>query len=247
MLVVDNLSKSFGDQLIWKNVSFEVEDGETVVILGKSGTGKSVLLKHLNALMKPDTGSVLIDGSNICEAKYVQLRKLRQKFGVLFQSAALFDSISTFENVAFPLRYFTDMEEDEIRETVQESLRLVNLENAGDKETSALSGGMRKRVGLARAIVLRPKYLLYDEPTAGLDPIISDEINDLIMSMSNELEITSIVVTHNMHSVLKIADKVVFLDNKTLSWFGTVEEMYETEYTPLMEFMKSSEYHVKSN
>ena len=206
MIEISGLTKSFGDLLIWEDVTFNIEEGETVVLLGQSGTGKSVLLKHLNAIMLPDRGCVMVDGKDICSAKYVELRKLRQKFGVLFQSSALFDSISSFENIAFPLRYFTDMDEDEIHHTVEESLKLVNLEGLGDKNTSELSGGMRKRVGLARAIVLQPKYILYDEPTAGLDPIISDEINDLIISMSDELDITSIVVTQNMNSVFLIAD-----------------------------------------
>jgi len=231
--------------LVWEEISFKIEEGETMVILGPSGTGKSVLLKHLNALLLPDLGCVMVDGKDICSAKYVELRKLRQKFGVLFQSAALFDSINTFENVAFPLRYFTDLSEEEIEHTVHESLKLVNLEGAGKKETADLSGGMRKRVGLARAIVLKPKYILYDEPTAGLDPVMSDEINDLIISMSEQLDITSVVVTHNMHSVFRIADKIAFLNDQSLAWFGSLNELYNTDYKPLLKFMKSGEYHLK--
>jgi len=245
MIQIKGLKKSFGNELIWQDVSLEIKEGETIVILGQSGTGKSVLLKHLNALLLPDEGCVMVDGKDICSAKYVELRKLRQKFGVLFQSAALFDSISSFENIAFPLRYFTDMDEDEIRETVEDSLERVNLGGLGHRKVSELSGGMRKRVGLARAIILRPKYILYDEPTAGLDPVMSNEIDDLIISMSDQLDISSIVVTHNMHSVFKIADKIAFLNNQTLCWFGTIDELYTTDYKPLVRFMKASEYHLE--
>src|SRR5690606_20907871 len=156
----------------------------------KSGSGKSVLLKHLIGLLQPDEGNVLIDGSDINELKYVDLRKMRQRFGVLFQGAALFDSITSFENVAFPLRYFTKLSEEEIQSKAMECLELVNLQDIGDKSTAELSGGMRKRIGLARAIVMQPDYLLYDEPTSGLDPETSDEINDLIITMARDLKIT---------------------------------------------------------
>ncbi|MEX0638838.1 MAG: ATP-binding cassette domain-containing protein, partial [Balneolaceae bacterium] len=170
MIEIQNLTKSFGDLLIWKDVSFRIEDGETVAIIGRSGCGKSVLIKHINALLTPDTGNVLIDGTNIHDQHYIQIRRLRQRFGILFQGSALFDSINTFENVAFPLRYFTKNSEQQIRKKVLEALELVGLEEASEKETSELSGGMRKRVGLARAIILKPQYLMYDEPTSGLDP-----------------------------------------------------------------------------
>jgi phospholipid/cholesterol/gamma-HCH transport system ATP-binding protein len=202
MIEINNLSKSFGDLLVWKDVSLTIEDGETLAIIGRSGCGKSVLLKHINALLYPDEGSVLIDGANIYEQDYVTQRILRQKFGILFQGSALFDSINTFENIAFPLRYFTKMSESEIRDKVMNALERVNLENVHDKETAELSGGMRKRVGLARAIILEPEYIMYDEPTSGLDPQTSDEINRLIINMADSLGITSIVVTHDMHSVL---------------------------------------------
>jgi len=154
MIEIKNLSKSFGKNLVWENVSFNISDGETLAIIGKSGCGKSVLLKHLNALLYPDQGEVVIDGHKLFELSYAELRKIRQKFGILFQGGALFDSINTFENVAFPLRYFTDLDEPEIRKKVEKALEMVNLVGSGDKPTSALSGGMRKRVGLARAIIL---------------------------------------------------------------------------------------------
>ncbi len=244
MIEIKNLTKSFGNHLIWEDVSFKIQDGETLAIIGKSGCGKSVMLKHLNALLYPDSGKIFIDGSDLFCLSYSELRKMRQRFGILFQGAALFDSISTFENIAFPLRYFTDQSEDEIHANVEEALEMVNLVGAGEKPTSSLSGGMRKRVGVARAIILKPQYLLYDEPTSGLDPQTSEEINELIIHMADSLDITSIVITHDMHSVLTIAEKVAFLDEKKLSWFGTVEEMQDSDYEPLVDFTTASEYQI---
>jgi phospholipid/cholesterol/gamma-HCH transport system ATP-binding protein len=244
MIEIRNLSKSFGNNLIWKDVSMRIDDGETLAIIGKSGCGKSVLLKHIIALLQPDEGEVIIDGKNINSLNYVELRKIRQRFGVLFQGGALFDSISAFENVAFPLRYFTDLSESEIQAKSMECLTMVNLQNIGNKSTAELSGGMRKRVGLARAIVMQPDYLLYDEPTSGLDPETSDEINDLIISMAKSLAITSVVITHDMHSVLRIADKAAFLDEQKLSWIGTIDELRKSDHKRLQSFVKASEYQI---
>lgn len=246
MIEIKNLTKSFGNLLIWENVNFQINEGETVAIIGRSGCGKSVLLKHINALLKPDSGSVIIDGADINTLDYVSQRKLRQKFGILFQGSALFDSINTFENIAFPLRFFTDQGEEEIRDNVMEALKLVNLETAHDKETSELSGGMRKRVGLARAIILQPKYIMYDEPTSGLDPQTSEEINELIIRMADSFDVTSIVVTHDMHSVLNIADKVAFLDEQKLSWHGSIEDLEKSEQESLRSFITASEYQINS-
>lgn len=245
MIEIKNLTKSFGDLLVWKDVSFKINAGETVAIIGRSGCGKSVLLKHINALLYPDSGQVLINNKDIHALDYVEQRKLRQNFGVLFQGSALFDSINTFENVAFPLRYFTDYSEKEIRERVMSALGHVHLKEAADKPTSELSGGMRKRIGLARAIILTPKCIMYDEPTSGLDPQTASEINELIIQMSQTLDITSIVVTHDMHSVLEVADKVAFLNQQTLSWFGTVEEMKASDQQNLQQFVTASEYQIK--
>lgn len=244
MIQIKNLTKSFGDNLVWSNVSFDIQDGETTAIIGRSGCGKSVLLKHFNALLYPDEGNVLIDGKCVFELSYSELRKVRQRFGILFQGGALFDSISTFENVAFPLRYFTDQTEEEITNNVNEALEMVNLAEAGPKATSELSGGMRKRVGLARAIILKPDYLLYDEPTSGLDPRTSDEINELIVTMADSLDITSIVITHDMHSVLNVAEKVAFLDEEKLSWFGKTEDMAHSDNKNLIDFISASEYQI---
>lgn len=245
MIEIRNLTKSFGDTLVWENVSFDIHDGETVAIIGRSGCGKSVLMKHINALLIPDSGTVLIDGENIHQQDYVKIRKMRQQFGVLFQGSALFDSINTFENVAFPLRYFTEQTDEEIRHNVDEALEMVGLEDAAEKETSELSGGMRKRVGIARAIILKPECIMYDEPTSGLDPETAEEINSLIVSMADTLKITSIVVTHDMHSVLEIADKVAFLNQQKLSWFGTIEELKTSEQEDLIHFITASEYQLR--
>lgn len=244
MIEVKNLAKSFGEHLIWEDVNLTIPDGETLAIIGKSGSGKSVLLKHLNALMYPTAGEVLIDGKNIFDLSYVDLRLVRQKFGVLFQGAALFDSISAYENVAFPLRYFSKMTESEINDRVMSCLEMVNLGKIGNKSTADLSGGMRKRVGLARAIVLEPEYLLYDEPTSGLDPETSEEINDLIIHMSKNLSITSIVISHDIHSVLKVAEKAAFIDEQKLSWYGTIEELRKSDNERLMDFTRASEYQI---
>jgi len=246
MIEIKNLTKRFDDLLIWQDVNLKIEDGDILAIIGRSGCGKSVLLKHINALMKPDSGEVFINGKDIHAIDYVGQRKLRQKFGVLFQGSALFDSINTFENVAFPLRYFSDFSEEEIHQKVMRSLEFVNLQESASKETSELSGGMRKRVGLARAIILEPEYLMYDEPTSGLDPETASEINDLIITMSEELEITSIVITHDMHSVLKVADKVAFINDQKLSWHGTLEEMRKSEQKDLINFITASEYQIKT-
>jgi phospholipid/cholesterol/gamma-HCH transport system ATP-binding protein len=244
MIEIKNLKKSFGETLIWENVNLTIPDGKTLAIIGKSGCGKSVLMKHINALLYPDEGRVEVDGKNIFDLAYVDLRILRQRFGFLFQGAALFDSISAYENVAFPLRYFTNWKEDRINRRVMECLEMVNLSEIGKKNTSELSGGMRKRVGLARAIVLEPQYLMYDEPTSGLDPETSDEINDLIIHMSENLNITSIVVTHDMHSVLRIADFAAFLDEQKLSWHGSIDELHLAKHDRLRSFIKASEYQI---
>lgn len=242
MIEIQNLTKRFGDNLVWEDVSFDIEDGETVAIIGRSGCGKSVLVKHFNALLYPDAGEVIIDGKNVFELEYIPLRKMRQRFGVLFQGSALFDSINTFENVAFPLRYFTDLGEKEIAEKVNFALERVNLADAGPKSLAQLSGGMKRRVALARATIQEPDYLIYDEPTSGLDPQTSEEINQLIISLADDLNITSVVVTHDIHSVLNIADRVAFLSNQRLAWHGTVEEMRRSEDRELMDFVSASEY-----
>lgn len=244
MIEIKHLTKSFDDNLVWEDVSFSIQNGETIAIIGRSGCGKSVLVKHLNALMYPDSGEVLIDGQNIFELEYADLRKMRQRFGVLFQGSALFDSINTFENIAFPLRYFTKDSEEEIESKVMDALEMVNLAEAAQKSIPELSGGMRRRIALARATILKPDFLIYDEPTSGLDPQTSDEINQLIINLASSLNITSIVVTHDIHSVLEIAETVAFLENRQLCWHGSVEDMRVSDNELLRNFITASEYKI---
>ncbi len=246
MIEIRNLKKSFGSNLVWDDVSLQIEDGETIAIIGRSGCGKSVLVKHLNALMYPDSGEVIIDGENVFDLEYVALRKMRQRFGVLFQGSALFDSLDTSQNIAFPLEYFTDLSDKEIDQKVEEALERVNLAGSGDKSPAELSGGMRRRVALARATILQPDFLIYDEPTSGLDPQTSEEINRLIISMAENLKITSIVVTHDIHSVLEIAEKIAFLANQSLWWYGTVDEMRQSDNKELLDFVTASEYQIRN-
>jgi len=242
MIDVQNISKSFGSLHVLDDVSLEVHDGEKLAIIGRSGSGKSVLMKHLVGLLKPDTGHVYVDGEDLCCASYERLRELRKRFGVLFQGGALFDSMSTFDNIAFPLRYFSSLSEAEVQTRVQECLDLVRLSDIGAKNPAELSGGMRKRVGLARTIALEPQYILYDEPTSGLDPETSNTINDLINHLAGELNVTSVVITHDMHSVLAVADRVAFLYGQDLEWVGPVENVHDCANPNLNSFVKASQY-----
>lgn len=244
MIRVENLHKSFGSLEVLKEVDLEIEDGETLAIIGRSGSGKSVLMKHLVGLLSPDEGRVFVDDVDIGAIPYEELREVRQQFGVLFQGGALFDSMTSFENIAFPLEYFTAMSKGEVNARVQECLDLVRLSDVGPKKPSELSGGMRKRVALARAIALEPRYILYDEPTSGLDPETSNTIDDLISQLSDELSVTSIVVTHDMHSVFSIADRAAFLHESRLRWVGPVARIHDQPDEVLDRFVKANEYHV---
>ncbi len=244
MIQIEHLYKSFGNLTVLQDINLEVRDGETMAIIGRSGSGKSVLMKHFIGLLKPDRGRVLVDGTDIGAISYEELREVRRRFGVLFQGGALFDSMTAFENIAFPIRNFTDYSEEQVRERVHECLRLVNLSNVDDKKPSELSGGMRKRVALARAIALEPQYILYDEPTSGLDPETSNTIDELIRSLSEELNVTSVVVTHDMHSVLTIADRVAFLHQTRLHWVGPVADIHKQQDPVLDAFVKANQYQV---
>jgi phospholipid/cholesterol/gamma-HCH transport system ATP-binding protein len=244
MIQVEHVYKSFGDLQVLEDISLDIYDGETIAIIGRSGSGKSVLMKHLVGLLKPDQGRVLVDDIDLGTIPYEELRAIRQRFGVLFQGGALFDSMTAYDNIAFPLRYFTDKDEDGVRDRVNECLELVRMPDVGPKKPSELSGGMRKRVALARAIALEPQYVLYDEPTSGLDPETSNTIDELIHSLAEELSATSIVVTHDMHSVLSIADRAAFLHETRLHWIGPVAEIHEGEDEVLNDFVKANEYHV---
>lgn len=211
MIETRGITKRFGAQQVLAGVDLRIETGEAVAIVGRSGCGKSILLKHLIGLLAPDTGEVLIDGAEIGHLSERELLKVRRQFGLLFQSAALFDSLTVQENVAFPLRREKGLTDQAIRERVEEALEMVDLPGAGPKKPAELSGGMRKRVGLARAIVYRPRILLYDEPTTGLDPIVSDSIDQLIKRLCEQLKTTTVVVTHDMRSVRTITERVLML------------------------------------
>ncbi|HEY0455956.1 MAG TPA: ABC transporter ATP-binding protein [Verrucomicrobiae bacterium] len=221
MIEVRDLYKSFGPQKVLNGVTLKVETGERVVIIGRSGGGKSILLKHLIGLLSPDSGDVLVDGRNIGGLDERELLSVRVKFGMLFQGAALFDSMNVAENVAFALRRERKWTEEEINKKVQEALDMVDLPGTQEKKPAELSGGMRKRVGLARAIVYRPQIILYDEPTTGLDPIAADAIDNLIVRISQRLNVTSIAVTHDMRSAEKIGQRILMLHEGRIYASGT--------------------------
>ena len=228
MIQIQDLRKSFNGAEVLRGVDFELHDGETVVIIGRSGGGKSVLLKHLCGLMQPDAGRVVVDGVDIEPLSERELTPIRKKFGVLFQGAALFDSMTVFENVAFPLREERKLEEPEITKRVEQALTIVDLLNAKGKKPAELSGGMRKRAALARACVANPKYILYDEPTTGLDPVLAGHINDLILQTRDQLHVTSLAVTHDMTSAYKIGDRIAMLHEGRIHAVGTPKEIQAT-------------------
>lgn len=244
MISIEHIYKSFGDKTVLEDVSLEVLEGETLAIIGRSGSGKSVLMKHMIGLLQPDSGRVLVDGTDINRISYAELREVRQNFGVLFQGGALFDSMNSFDNVAFPLRTFTKLSEPEVEQEVLTSLRMVELEDVGPKMPSELSGGMKKRVALARAVAMKPRYILYDEPTSGLDPETSNTIDQLIKGLADQLNVTSIVVTHDMHSVLSIADRAAFIHDGRIHWSGTIEALHASEDQTLCDFVKANEYQI---
>ena len=225
MIEIINLCKSFNSHKVLDNLNLNINTGETTVIIGRSGCGKSVLLKHIIGIMKPDSGQVLIDGKDVTRMDEKELSALRLKFGMLFQGAALFDSLNVYENVGFNLIEHTSAGPDEVDKAVRESLALVGLKGIEEKKPSELSGGMRKRVGLARAICMRPQIMLYDEPTTGVDPIMGDAVNDLVVELHNKLKVTGIAVTHDMTSAYKIADRIAMMYNGKIIINGTPDEI----------------------
>jgi len=237
MIEVRDLKKNFGEQKILDGVSFTIETGESVTIIGRSGGGKSVLLKHIIGLLYPDSGSVLIDGENIEGMNERQLLQVRSKFGMLFQSAALFDSMTVAENVGFAFRRNKEMSASEIRKKVAEALEVVELAGIENKKPSELSGGMRKRVGLARAIVYQPQIVLYDEPTTGLDPVVSDSIDKLIMRVRDRFKVTSVVVTHDMRSARRVGQRILMLHNKKIYATGTPDEIFNSKDPIVRQFI----------
>ncbi|MBU1318875.1 MAG: ABC transporter ATP-binding protein [candidate division Zixibacteria bacterium] len=237
MIRIENLHKSFDDKLVLRGVDLEILDGEVMVILGSSGCGKSVLLKHLIGLMMPDEGSVIVDGTDITSLSKRALYEVRRNFGMLFQSAALFDSMTVYENVSLGLTEHSPLSEAEKREIVRDKLELVGLSDTEEMSPSELSGGMRKRVGLARAICMDPAIVLYDEPTTGLDPVIGDTINDLIQRLQSRLNITSVVVTHDMRSAFMVADRMAMLSNGKIHFVGTSKEIEASDDPEVREFL----------
>lgn len=240
MIKANKVCKRFGDLVVLDEFDLEVKTGETLVILGGSGVGKSVFLKHIIGLLQPDSGTIEIDGIMITELSGQQLYEAIRNTGMLFQGGALFDSLNIFDNIAFYLDQHESLSSEETQERVLEALRIVGLEGIEDKMPSELSGGMRKRAALARLIVYRPQILLYDEPTTGLDPIHSMQINELILKTQKELNSTSIVVTHDMASALKIADRIALLHNGKIAFTGDKKEFIDSDNEMIHAFLSNA-------
>ncbi len=249
MIEIKDLYKSFGKNQVLKGVNLNIEKGHTTVIIGASGCGKSVLLKHIIGLLKPDSGEIWIDGEEITNMSDKEIYRIRNKFGFLFQGAALFDSMTVAENVGLGLSENTDLAQDEINKIVSEKLELVDLSGIEDMKPSELSGGMKKRVGLARALACTPEFILYDEPTTGLDPVTSDSIDSLIDSLARnpKLEVTSIVVTHDIFSVYEVADRVAMMYEGVIHFEGTPQELKKTDDHIVREFLQRTEKQLKEN
>lgn len=239
MIRVVDVHKAFKGRTVLAGVNLEVPEGCTTVVLGGSGSGKTVLMKHMIGLLQPDRGQVIVDGEDISRLEGEALGRVRRKFGMVFQAAALFDSMTVFENVAFPLREHTRFDEREIARIVHEKLELVGLKDVDEKYPAELSGGMRKRVGLARAIALGPKIVLYDEPTTGLDPITTDYVDQMILTAKRQLGVTSVVISHDIASAFHIADKVAFLYRGRIVAEGTPEEMRHCTHPEVERFLST--------
>ena len=238
MIRVVDLHKSFGFQQVLKGVNLDLEAGKITTIIGGSGSGKTVLLKHLNALLLPDRGSVLVDGVDITKIGENALNKIRQKFGVLFQGAALLDSMTIYDNVAFPLREKTRLSEEEIKRKVEQQLTQVGLQDTGYKYPAEVSGGMKKRAGLARALVVEPEIVLFDEPTTGLDPLLGKSIHELIRKMHSVVGFTGVIVSHDIPEVFKISDRVAMLANGIIAESGATEEFLVSPNPVVRQFIQ---------
>ena len=244
LIEVRDLKQAIGGQEILRGVNIDIPKGETLVLLGQSGGGKSVFLRHLIGLMRPLSGSIRIEGEEIARLDERQLEPVRRKIGMLFQDGALFDSMSVFDNIAFPLRERGERDEKVIREKVARSLELVSLQGQEKKMPVNLSGGMRKRASLARAIISEPSCILYDEPTAGLDPIVSDTINKLIRRLQSQLRVTSIVVTHDMISTDHIADRVALLKEGRIHFDGTLNALHSSTDPVITDFIEGRSHEI---
>ncbi|HET8886475.1 MAG TPA: ATP-binding cassette domain-containing protein [Salinimicrobium sp.] len=240
MIVVNDIHKSFGEEEILKGISTKFDKGKTNLIIGQSGAGKTVFLKCLLGLFTPEEGSILYDGQNYSDFSVEEKRELRKQMGMVFQGGALFDSMTVEENVMFPLRMFTKERKSKLLERVKEVLQRVNLEGAEKKFPSEISGGMQKRVAIARGIVNRPKYLFCDEPNSGLDPKTATVIDQLIQEITQEYDITTIINTHDMNSVLEIGEKIIFLRKGVLEWSGTKDEIPNSDNEYLTDYVYSS-------
>ncbi len=240
LIQLENVHRAFNGQEVLSGVSLSIHRGESIVVIGQSGCGKSVLLKHIIRLLSPDKGHVYFDGQDLTAMRFHELVSVRQRIGMLFQSAALFDSMTVAENVGLGLKESRQYSKKEIAERVKEKLALVGLSNAIEKSPAELSGGMRKRVGLARAIATDPEVLLYDEPTTGLDPITADMIDNLIVSLNKKLNVTSVTVTHDMKSAFKIADRIVMLYQGRVQFDGSPEQVRTTSDPIVRQFISGS-------
>jgi len=237
MIAVRSVAKRIAQQEILRGVDLEVATGETLAIIGRSGGGKSVLLKHLVGLMTPDAGEIWIDGQNIIGMNERQLGEIRKKVGILFQSGALFDSMTVEENIAFPLREAGERDPKVLHAKVEEMLEVIEMEGQQDKMPESLSGGMKKRVGLARSIIRRPSCVLYDEPTSGLDPVVADSINRLIRRLQQRLGVTSVVVTHDMKSAFDVANHIAYLHEGRIYFYGTPTQLQQARDPILQDFL----------
>jgi phospholipid/cholesterol/gamma-HCH transport system ATP-binding protein len=237
---VRSLSKSFGEQMVLNGINLEVAEGETLSVLGRSGTGKSVLLKLIIGLHHPDSGSIRVHGQEVTGLPLKPLNEVREKVGFLFQQAALYDSLTVEENVAFPLRRHSKMSDDERRERVHELLTSVGMDQDAHKMPAEISGGMQKRVGLARALALEPDILLFDEPTAGLDPITAAEIDDLILRLQKERNMTSVVVTHDIHGAQAVSDRLALMRDGQILIEGTFEDLQKSRDKFVTQFLSGS-------
>ena len=240
MIEVINLHKSFGDHHVLRGVNLTVEKGESMTVIGGSGSGKSVLIKHIIGLLFPDKGRVIVDGRVLNNLDEHALNETRKKFGMLFQGAALFDSLTVWENVGFAIKQHTKMSDRDIRKITTEKLSHVGLKDVEDKMPSELSGGMKKRVGLARAIAMDAAIILYDEPTTGLDPITADSINDLIVDLKKKLGVTSVAITHDMHSAYKISDRIAMLYKGEILEVGTPDQIRNSPSPFVQQFITGS-------
>jgi phospholipid/cholesterol/gamma-HCH transport system ATP-binding protein len=238
MIQLRGVSKRLGSNQVLEGLDLDVPTGITMVILGRSGSGKSVLLKHIIGLMHPDQGRIEIDGEDVAHMDEAELNRVRRRFGMLFQGAALFDSLTVGENVALPMREHLKLSEAEIHRRVAERLSWVGLEGVEDQKPASLSGGMKKRVGLARAVAIDPAFILYDEPTTGLDPIMSDVINQLIRSLQHRMGVTSVVVTHDLHSAWKVGDQLALLHEGRMQFTGTPSEAEATSDLLVRQFIE---------